>query len=64
MSRYNNSRHATALIVLLLIGMWVVNLVKLTDCDFEPNYRCEVLHGIGIALPLAVVTVWFDTDKP
>lgn len=50
----------------LLIAMfatWVLNVVKLTECDFEPNYECEVIHGIGLVPMVSVVTVWFDTDK-
>ena len=52
--------------ILLVMGVaWVVNFVKLTDCDFEPSYRCEAIHGAGIIPPVAVVTAWFGTDaKP
>ena len=41
---------------------WVGNLVKLARCDFEPPYRGEIIHAIGIIPAAAVVTVWFD-DK-
>jgi len=51
------------LCILLVIGTaWVVNLVKLTDCDFEASYRCEAIHGAGIIPPAALVTAWFGTD--
>lgn len=50
-------------LLILVGGSWIGNLVKLTDCDFEANYRCEVVHGIGVIPPAAVVTVWFDSDK-
>ena len=43
---------------------WVFNFIKLTNCDFEPSYRCEVIHGIGVFIPpTAWITVWFDTDR-
>lgn len=42
---------------------WVVNLVKLTDCDFAAPYRCEAIHGIGLIPVAAPFTVWFDTGK-
>lgn len=50
-------------IAALLITPYVWNFVKLTDCDFEPDYRCEVIHAIGIIPPLAYIVVWFGTDE-
>lgn len=51
------------LCITLVIGTaWVVNLKKLTDCDFEAPYRCEVVHGVGIIPPVALVTAWIGTD--
>lgn len=51
--------------LLVTIGLlaFVTNIVKLTDCDFEAPYRCEAIHGIGLLPPVALVTVWFTTDK-
>lgn len=48
-----------------IIGLlaFVLNIVKLTDCDFAAPYRCEAIHGIGLLPPAAIVTVWFATDK-
>ena len=48
-----------------IIGLlaFVLNIVKLTDCDFAAPYRCEAIHGIGLLPPAAIVTVWFDSDK-
>ena len=48
---------------LLLVGSWVGNIIKFTDCDFEAPYRCEVIHGAGILPGVALVTAWFGTDK-
>lgn len=51
------------LVFAFVVGSWIGNAVKLANCDFEPNYKCEVLHGVGfIILPLSMVTVWFDAD--
>ena len=47
----------------LLIGSWITNLVKLTDCDFSAPYRCEAIHGVGLFPPAALGLVWFGTDK-
>ncbi len=27
---------------------WVINLIKLVNCDFEPNWKEEILRGIGL----------------
>lgn len=50
-------------VVLILAVLWVFNFVKLTRCDFESPWKCEVIHGIGLFPPAQVVTVWFGTDK-
>jgi len=52
------------IIFILLVTPWVWNLVKFTRCDFESDYKCEALHGIGVFIPPAsYFTVWFDDDK-
>ena len=51
------------LILVLIITLWVWNFTKLTDCDFEPDYRCEIIHGIGIIPPITFITVWFSSDN-
>lgn len=49
---------------IFFIGSWVTNGIKLASCDFEPNYRCEFIHGAGLFVPpLSMITVWFDTDE-
>ena len=43
---------------------WVVNVYQFVNCDFESDYECEVIHAVGVVLPVAsAVTVWFDTDE-
>jgi hypothetical protein len=51
------------LVVLPLLALYITNVVKLAKCDFEAPYKCEVIHGIGIAPPLFIVTAWFGTDE-
>lgn len=49
-------------LVIVLLS-WIVNAQKLASCDFEPNYRCEIIHGTGlIVIPTSVLTVWFSDD--
>lgn len=50
-------------IALFLVISWPVNLYKLTRCDFEPDYKCEVMHGAGLIPAVSFVTVWFGTDN-
>jgi len=49
-------------VVILVVGCWVGNVIKLSDCDFASPYKCEIIHGVGLLGPVAVVTVWFGTD--
>lgn len=46
-----------------LITAWGFNLVKLTDCDFDAPYKCEIIHGVGIVPVVALFTVWFEDDS-
>ena len=44
-------------------GVWIYNLNQLMDCDFEEDYKCEVIHIAGVLVPPAsIITVWFDVD--
>lgn len=49
-----------ALLVLLAIVGWVKNLIKLADCDFEPSYKAEVIHAVGIIPVVGIFTGWMD----
>ncbi len=52
------------IMAVILTAPWVINAVKLSNCDFESNYKCEVVHLIGVVIPPASwITVWFDTDS-
>lgn len=51
------------LIIAVVFSCWVTNLYRLTECDFEGPYKCEVIHAIGLIPPASLVTVWFDTDS-
>jgi hypothetical protein len=39
-----------AIVVALVVG-YIGNLVAFVRCDFEPSYKAEVLHGVGIVVP-------------
>lgn len=50
--------------IAFFVTPWIWNAAKFTGCDFESNYKCEVIHGIGVFIPPAsFITVWFDDDS-
>ena len=51
------------LVVILIAIGWVKNLIKLTDCDFESPYKCEVIHLVGLVPPIGAVTGWLNMGK-
>ena len=52
------------LVLLLIIGTgWVKNIIKLSDCDFEPSYKAEVIHLVGLIPPIGMVTGWMNPGK-
>lgn len=42
---------------------WGMNVYRLAKCDFEPSYKGEIIHGIGLFTPISVVTGWVNFDK-
>ena len=54
----------TAMILILLLLPWAYSGYKLYQCSINDNYKCEVVHAIGVVMPLAsYVTVWFEHDN-
>ena len=52
------------ILILVIIGTgWVKNLIKLSECDFEPSYKAEIIHLVGIIPPVGMVTGWLDLGK-
>jgi len=51
------------LFLAVLAFSWTFNVKKLTECDFEKPYRCEIVHIIGIIPIVPPVFVWFDSDR-
>ena len=51
------------IIAAILFTPYAWNGYKLSNCDFESNYKCEAIHGIGVVIPpTAFITVWFGDD--
>jgi len=63
-TKENTSVSGLLIILLILFTPYIWNAVKFVSCDFKSNYRCEVIHGIGIFMPPAsYITVWFADDE-
>jgi hypothetical protein len=55
-----------AIILLGTIG-WIMNIVKMTKCDFQEPYRAETIRVVGTAIPvIGAVTGWLtiEDSKP
>ena len=51
------------LIIVVIATGWVKNIVKLSECDFEPSYKAEVIHTIGLIPPVGAITGWLNLGK-
>lgn len=52
------------IVVVLIVGVgWVKNVIKLSNCDFEAPYKCEVVHILGVFPPIGAITGWLDVGK-
>ena len=51
------------LILMAIATGWIMNIIKLSNCDFEAPYKCEVIHGIGIVPPVGMITGWLEIGK-
>ena len=49
-------------IFMALVIAWPINAYKLYNCDFDPDYKCEIIHGIGVIPMAAIFTMWFPSD--
>ena len=51
------------IIAAIILTPWFWNAAKFASCDFESDYKCEAIHGMGVVIPpAAFITVWFDDD--
>ena len=48
---------------LLAIVGYVLNIVKLVQCDFKSPYKAEVIHGVGVITPISIVTGYLNLGK-
>lgn len=44
-------------------GGWLMNVYKLTECDFNAPYKAEIIRIVGVAVPpVGVVVGWMDIE--
>ncbi len=44
----------------IMIITWIINLVKLFNCDFDTPFKEEIIHLIGVFIfPASIITCWF-----
>ena len=42
---------------------WCMNVYKLSQCDFKPTYKAEVIRAIGVAVPpVGAVAGWLTIE--
>jgi len=51
-----------SLAVLGFVG-WVKSIVKFCQCDFEPNYKAEIIYGVSAVTGIGAVTGWMEFGK-
>jgi len=52
-------------VVLIVAGCvgWGLNIYKLTQCDFEPSYKAEIIRGVGVVTPIGAIVGYMDIGK-
>ena len=51
------------LVIGIVCGVgWVKNLIKLSELNFEPPYKAEVIHTVGLIPPVGAVTGWLTIE--
>ncbi len=42
---------------------YILNIIALTECDFQPSYKAEVLHFVGIVVaPVGMIVGWWGVE--
>lgn len=51
-----------AIVIALLVGE-VKCIIKFVKCDFEPNYKAEIVYGVAMVTGLGCVVGYLDLGK-
>lgn len=50
-------------ILLAAVCGWGLNVYKLTQLDFEPSYKAEILRTVGLIPPVGAIMGWITLDE-
>lgn len=50
------------IVAIVLTSCYIINFIKFTDCDFKEDYKCEIIHGLGLIPVFTPFTVGFAHD--
>lgn len=54
---------AICLFLAIPVG-WMMNIYKLTKCDFEPSYKAEVIRSVGVLVaPVGTIVGYMDLGE-
>lgn len=50
--------------IVIGVGGYTLNVVKLLQCDFEAPYKAEVIRIVGVPFaPVGIIAGWMDLGK-
>lgn len=41
---------------------WIKNVIKLSNCNFESPYKCEIVHAVGIIPPVGAIVGYMNFE--
>lgn len=49
-------------VMIFLFGFvgYALNIYKLTQCDFEPSYKAEIIRAVGIFPPVGAIVGYLN----
>jgi hypothetical protein len=63
---YESLKALILVLIIIAIGWgWLANLyLFVVECDFEPDYKCEAVRGVGIFVaPVGVIAGYVDIGE-
>ncbi len=55
---------ASIVVILAIVYGYFSNIYKLTQTDFEPNYKEEVFRAVGVVLPpVGIIVGYIDFEQ-
>jgi hypothetical protein len=60
-----STKRVIIIMLIFVLGLtgYVKNIIKLSECDFAPPYKAEVIHTIGLIPLMGAFTGWLDVGR-